>query len=239
MASATEQSTEDGQAPKPAADRAHTHIRDGILGGRISPGTMLSENSLAAALSMSRTPIRAALARLQDEGWVTIYPQRGALVRELTEREVRESADVRHALESAGVQRGSATRREQLANLLGDNIDQQARAFERQDFAAFTTLAMRFHRTFVEMADNSVMLSIYDRLQDVQQLSILRSSQRITGEPVQVVDEHRALVEDARQGDWNAFAIHLGEHHAHSHGFDTALRPTDTAGEPTTRPAAH
>ena len=58
---------------------------------------MLSESALAASLSMSRTPVRAALGRLQDEGFVTIYPQRGALVRELTADEVRESAQVRHA----------------------------------------------------------------------------------------------------------------------------------------------
>lgn len=199
------------------------------MAGRLTPGTMLSENSLAASLSMSRTPIRAALARLQDEGWVTIYPQRGALVKELTEREVRESADARHALESAGVQRGASDRREQLANVLGDNVEQQQRALERQDFSAFSTLAMRFHRTFVEMSGNSVMLSIYDRLQDVQLLSIIRSSQRITGEPVQLLDEHRTLVEDARRGDWVAFAIHLSEHQAHSHGFDAGLHTGDAA----------
>ena len=52
-----------------AAERAHAHIRDAIVGGGLEPGTMLSENALAGELSMSRTPVRAALARLQEEGW--------------------------------------------------------------------------------------------------------------------------------------------------------------------------
>src|SRR5690625_6030153 len=85
------------------AQRAYGAIRTAILSGDHLPGAMLSESVLASSLSMSRTPVRAALGRLQDEGLVTIYPKRGALVRELTAHEVREFAQVRHALESAGV----------------------------------------------------------------------------------------------------------------------------------------
>lgn len=210
-------------SPGRAADRAHAHLRDQILRGTLAPGTMLSENELAASLSMSRTPVRAALTRLQDEGWVTIYPQRGALVRELSEREVRETADVRHALESAGIQRSDPVRREQLALLLAENVDEQAAALERDDFPAFTTLAMRFHRAFVEMSGNAVMLSIYDRLQDQQQLSIVRSSRRITDEPARILAEHRTLLDDARRGDWAAFGIHLHDHQSRSHGLETGL----------------
>lgn len=218
------------QAPGRAADRAHAYLRDEILQGRLAPGTMLSENDLATALSMSRTPVRAALTRLQDEGWVTIYPQRGALVRELSEQEVRESADVRHALESAGIQRSDPTRRHQLADQLAENVDQQQDALERGDFSTFTTLAMRFHRSFVEMSGNSVMLGVYDRLQDRQYLSIVRSSQRITDEPAQILHEHRTLLEDARRGDWTAFATHLNDHQARSHGLETGLTPRPYRG---------
>lgn len=200
------------QRPGRAADRAHAHIRTQILQGRLSPGTMLSENDLAATLSMSRTPVRAALTRLQDEGWVTIYPQRGALVRALSEQEIRESAEVRHALETAGVLRGDPGRRAQVCESLAANLDQQRLALERGDFAGFTSLAMRFHRGFVEMSDNEVMLSLYDRLQDQQYLSIVRSSQRITDQPAQVVQEHTNLLEHARTGDWTAFSVHLNAH---------------------------
>lgn len=200
-----------------AADRAHAFLRDEIMQGRIASGTMLSENEIASTLAMSRTPVRAALTRLQDEGWVTIYPKRGALVREFTETELRESADVRHALESAGIQRGSAGRRERLADQLAENITGQEEALARSDFVLFTTLAMRFHRTFVEMAGNSIMLGLYDRLQDRQQLSIVRSAGRISDDPQRVLAEHRTLLDDARRGDWTAFATHLNDHQARNH----------------------
>lgn len=187
--------------------------------GRLAPGEMLSENELASRLSMSRTPVRAALGLLQDEGWVTIYPQRGALVRELSEEEVRESAEVRHALESAGVQRSTPARRAALADRLGANIDEQEAALTRGDFAGFTGLAMAFHRGFVELADNQIMLSLYDRLQDQQQLSIVRSARRISGDPPWVLAQHRTLLELAAGGDWAGFAASLRDHQDESHGL--------------------
>ncbi|MGZ0153561.1 GntR family transcriptional regulator [Kribbella sp. WER1] len=203
-----------------AADRAHAFVRGGIMDGTYPPGSMLSENEVAASLSMSRTPVRAALARLQDEGWVRIYAQRGALVRELTPAEVRESAEVRHALESAGVRRAGARERGRLREALTGNLDEQERALDAGDFPAFTQLAMRFHRAFVELGGNGTMLAMYDRLQDRQQLSIINSAGRITDEPEQVIEEHRGLLDDAEAGDWAAFATHLDEHQARSHALE-------------------
>lgn len=202
-----------------ATEQAYAAIRRSILRGELAPGTMLSENELAAGLAMSRTPVRTALSRLQDEGWVTIYPQRGALVRTLSDQEVRESADVRHALETSGVLHSHPETRAAAAEDLSRNIDGQAAALADGDVAAFASLALRFHRGFVELAANAVMLEIYDRLQDRQYLSIARSTARITGDPEQVLAEHRGLLDDARRGDWADFAGHLADHQARSHGL--------------------
>lgn len=180
---------------------------------------MLSENDLAADLAMSRTPVRSALARLQEEGWVAIYPQRGALVRELTDTEVRESADVRHALETAGVHRSIPALRGARAGWFATNLDTQANALRGNDFAGFTELAMALHRGFVELADNATLLDLYDRLQDRQYLSIIRSSGRIVAHPDDVLAEHRTLIADALAGDWAGFATHLAEHQELSHGL--------------------
>lgn len=203
-----------------ATARAHAHIRGGIMGGTYPPGSMLSENELAASLSMSRTPVRAALARLQDEGWVRIYAQRGALVRELTATEIRESAEVRHALESAGVRRADPQERSQLADRLESNLSEQEQALNDDDLARFAPLALQFHRTFVELARNDTMLALYDRLQDRQYLSIIHSADRVSHDPRQVLAEHRGLFEDAQSGDWMSFEAHLDEHQAISYGFE-------------------
>lgn len=208
--------------PTSAAERAHAHIRRAIISGDIAAGTMLSETELAATLSVSRTPVRAALARLQDEGWVSIYAQRGALVRVPDEAELRESSQLRHALEVAGVRTASTARRHDFLNHAARDIDAQARALNEDDFSLFVELSLRFHRNFVALADNSLMLSTYEKLQDRQRLAINLSAARIIGEPDTVLSEHRRLARAAADDDWVLFAERLA---AHQQGPDPAPAP--------------
>src|SRR5699024_11778557 len=69
-----------------AAERAYRVIRSQILSGVHAPGTMLGEAALAAEIEVSRTPVRVALARLQDEGWILIYPRTEEHTSELQSR---------------------------------------------------------------------------------------------------------------------------------------------------------
>lgn len=88
-------------------------IRDDILDGTHQPGSMLGETGLATSLGMSRTPVRAALVRLQDEGWIQVYPKRGALVQGLSDRAMLELADARFVLETTAVDRAPDGLRQQ------------------------------------------------------------------------------------------------------------------------------
>lgn len=196
-----------------SARRAYAWIRRGIIAGELAPGSMLSENELAGALGMSRTPVRTALGRLQDDGWVTIYPQRGALVRELTATEVRESAEVRHAMEVAGVSRATPDRLAALHEEAMENLDRQGDALRGGDFARFNELSLAFHRLFVRLAGNAIMLELYDRVQDRQLLSNAARAQGIVAAAEEVLDQHRRLQTRAWAGDWVGFAEALNSHH--------------------------
>src|SRR5699024_1895999 len=151
-----------------ATDRAYTAIRAAILDGRHRADTMLSETDLAESIGVSRTPVRTALTRLQDEGWITIYPKRGALVRGLDERTITDLADARLVLEATSVRRASPGQRAVLAERLAADLDAQERALAEGDIAAFVEMTVAFHRGFVEAGGNSVMLELYDRLADRQ-----------------------------------------------------------------------
>ncbi|CAM3819141.1 MULTISPECIES: GntR family transcriptional regulator [Tsukamurella] len=201
-----------------AAERAHTHIRDAIVRGDFAPGTMLSENALAAELAMSRTPVRAALTRLQEEGWVCIYAQRGAQVQGLSPQEIRESAQLRHALETAGVLQSDAAGRAELADRMPENLAAQERALRSGDFAAFAEAAMAFHGAFVDLAGNSLMSATYARLRDRQRFSLTTHAGRISGDPDHVLADHRAVLDAAVAGDWVRFAELLDAHQRDSYG---------------------
>ena len=64
-----------------AADAAYAKVKERILDGDLAGGTMVSEGTIADELGMSRTPVREAFLRLQVEGWMRLYPKRGALIR--------------------------------------------------------------------------------------------------------------------------------------------------------------
>lgn len=201
-----------------AAERAHAQIRDAILRGEFAPGTMLSENTLAADLEVSRTPVRAALARLQDEGWVRIFAQRGAQVQGLTPREIRESAQLRLALETAGVLHSDAAGRRALDERSASNLAEQERALRSGDFPAFAEAAIRFHSAFVELAGNELMSATYARLRDRQRFSLTHHEATIAGDPDQVLADHRAVLRAAVDGDWIRFSQLLDAHQRDSYG---------------------
>jgi DNA-binding GntR family transcriptional regulator len=78
----------------------YDRIKQDIVSGRRQPGEPLFEEDLAQSLQVSRTPVREALRRLNHEGLVRIVPNKGAFVRVLTLRDIREIYEVREALES-------------------------------------------------------------------------------------------------------------------------------------------
>lgn len=195
-----------------ATDRAYRSIRDGILNGIHRAGTMLGEESLAAEIGVSRTPVRSALARLQDEGWIVIYPKRGALVQGLSDRSVADLEEARLVLESAGACRASTAVRKALAERLHASIGAQRQAFEDQDVRRFVELTIEFHRAFVEAAENAVLVELYDRLADRQRFLMFSKGDHILARSDDVIAEHEMLVEQLRAGNGVEFTAALRKH---------------------------
>ncbi|KSZ56404.1 transcriptional regulator [Rhodococcus pyridinivorans KG-16] len=195
-----------------ASERAYRVIRDRILDGTLVPGTMLGENTLAADLGVSRTPVRVALARLQDEGWIAIYPKRGALVQGVSERTVAELADARFVLETTAVDRASGELRQRLAERLEHSIDEQRAAFADKDVRRFIDLTLRFHRGFVEAGGNSVLLELYDQLSDRHRFVLFASGEHLLTRCADIIAEHATLVDHLRAGNAAEFAKTLRGH---------------------------
>jgi DNA-binding GntR family transcriptional regulator len=80
-------------------DELASRIQARVLSGELQTGTWLRQESLAEEFGVSRTPVREALRKLQATGLVEVQPRRGALVRGLTAREIREAYEVRAELE--------------------------------------------------------------------------------------------------------------------------------------------
>ena len=96
---------------RPLADQATARIRADILACTLAPGMTLSETMLVAHTGHGRAPIRAALARLGDEGLVQALPRRGWVVSQVSIRDVHDVFDLRQMLQPETARRAATSYR--------------------------------------------------------------------------------------------------------------------------------
>lgn len=208
----------------PGPDRAITFIRDSIIDGTFAADSMLSEADLALQLGMSRTPVRVALARLQDDGWVRIYPKRGALVRGLSPAEIADLADARLVLEVSGVTRATPERRAELAAELAPSIRQQRKALAARDVRGFIELTLDFHGAFLRAGTNRYLIELGGHLSDRQRQMLFAKQHELLQRSKHIIDEHQQLLDCLRDDDVERFAEVLRAHVADTvvHDFGPA-----------------
>lgn len=148
-------------------------LRDLILRGEFEPGQRLAEQQLAERLGASRTPVRAALATLEQEGLVQVNDTGGYLVRQFTAREVADAIAVRGQLEGMAarlVAEHGIPRRLQLD--LQHCLDEgdrllAANPLTLDSYAAYAGMNDRFHGLILAASGNSALqraVALNDRL---------------------------------------------------------------------------
>jgi GntR family transcriptional regulator of vanillate catabolism len=133
-------------------------LRDLILGGALEPGERLFELAVVERLGVSRTPVRAALSKLEDEGLLEALPGGGYAVRAFTRRDVDDAIEVRGVLEGAAArlaaERGASGEQIAAARALLSRIDAivAAPALSEAQFQDYMELNEAFHAALVAMA---------------------------------------------------------------------------------------
>lgn len=192
-----------------ATASAYQRVRDLIVAGRLAPGAPLVEADLSARLGVSRTPVRAALQRLQQEGFVRASragTMLRAIVAPLTADDMREVFQMVGALEAAAARLAAgldAPRREalaeELARLAGELRD--ASAARPPDVVRAHDLHVRFHRACATAAAGPRLLAELDVLQPQAERYERIYASAIVHDPEEVAREHAAIVAAMRAGD--------------------------------------
>jgi len=130
--------------------RIALQLREQIMAGDFPPGHPLREESLAAQFEISRNTLREALQQLVAEGLVQQIHNKGAIVRNVTEDDVRDIFRIRRALEIAGIEQ---SRRAQLLQLdaLKNSAVGGERAHATQSWKEYSTENVRFHQAIVAL----------------------------------------------------------------------------------------
>lgn len=194
----------------PPVERAYRETRGRILDGRCRPGAPLSELRLAETYGMSRTPIREALSRLHQEGWVERIPSRGYFVARVTVRAIQDSFEVRRLLEGAAAAAAARVATpaevEELARLVVTEAE-----LDPTSLPATSAANRTFHQTIAAASHNQLAaeliahcMATMDRVLalGVSALPLLRGTNA----------EHRAIVDAIASRDAESAQRAMHEH---------------------------
>lgn len=194
-------------------EKAFIELRRLILNGELQPGEFLTERMLVELLGMSRTPIRAALERLDAEGLAKYTPNKGLIVSEMSLTQVAEFFDFRVAIESYIVRRlAERTLPPADADWFRANLEDQRACVEANDFARFTEADAAFHRRLAAVYDNGEITKTMDRLQDKLYRTALRVLRKDVSRIRTSYEDHARIFELVASGD-GAGAARLMEEH--------------------------
>lgn len=198
------------------ADHSETYLRlrEAITGGRFQPNERLVEAELVDMFSVSRTSIRAALLRLDQEGLVTRQPNRGARVRLISGREAVEIEQVRIALEKMLARAAAENVTPSDLADLGDGLREMRHRLEEDDPLGYSELNARFHQRIWRMAGNELAASLLATLKSqsirFQYRTILQPGRAQTS-----LREHTAILAALTAGDPDATEAAMAEHLSH------------------------
>jgi DNA-binding GntR family transcriptional regulator len=207
------------QAPGGAAvgrglmkEQAYEEIKRAILYDDFPPGTFLSERQLAERLRMSKTPVKAALERLELEGFITVSPQQGIVVRNLTIDEIADIYETRVVLESYTLRAIAGRLNAEQERKLRANLEAQESLLGTGRIHEGMALDTAFHMLFVEFLNNQEIERVMRQLREKMQRVILKVFQLTPARLDSSYEEHIAIAEAALAGKGDKAAALIEDH---------------------------
>ena len=147
--------------PRRLADEVYGQLLDGILEGDIEPGERLIQEALAGEMTVSRTPVREALLRLEREGIIEPAERRGFLVVDLSSETIRDLYQARQAVEGFAARLIAERGTEEAIDRLRAVLQREITASHPTDVYDEKRL---IHREVVDATGNPALLELFDSL---------------------------------------------------------------------------
>ncbi|MEL6999283.1 MAG: GntR family transcriptional regulator [Pseudomonadota bacterium] len=204
---------------KRLADEVYDQLMDAILSGDIDTNDRLVQEKLAAEMEISRTPVREALLRLEQDGVLETSPRGGFVLYRITQNEIRELYQARAAVESQAA-RILASQNDGFKNRELRATIEQEENITSPSVRAYFDANRSIHRRFVELIENRFLLEMFDNIWNrgiafqlfsaIEKVDLSKS-----------LGDHVALVEAIETGDkgvaLEAFIDHIQD------GFDLQM----------------
>jgi DNA-binding GntR family transcriptional regulator len=176
-------------------EHAYDRIKERLLNIDYPPGTFLSERQLADNLGMSKTPVKSALERLESEGFISVSPQQGIVVRELSVHEIADQYEIRAALESYTLRTVAGRLTPEQVARVRANLKAQAKLRKTADVEKGVGLDAEFHSLFAEFLGNGEILRVVGQLREKMQRVVTRVFRLCPSRMDSSYEEHSAIAD--------------------------------------------
>ncbi|MCW8208588.1 GntR family transcriptional regulator [Verminephrobacter aporrectodeae subsp. tuberculatae] len=182
-----------------SSDSVYLSLRHKIMNNQIPGGSHLLEDVVAQELGVSRTPVHAALARLESEGLVQAVRRHGYRITPITLADIHEIYQVLSPLETVAAELlAQKNPNDQEVQALQECVDGMATALEHDDLNAWAAADERFHARLVDLCGNQ-RLARMAKLMFAQSHRVRLFTLRLRDKPVGSVQHHGDLVDAIRQ----------------------------------------
>lgn len=197
---------------RPVSVQIYEFIRDAIISMEFQPGQMIPETALAQQFGVSRTPVREALIKLSNIGFVDVLPQRGTYVSKFSMEKILEARFIREALELAVVATVAEQADDELIAECESILAEQQLAADNDNALAFQKLDDHFHQTLSSRTGYARVTQLIEsekaHMDRVRNLSL-----HIRGQYHRVLEQHHAILKALKKHNPDAarkaMAVHM------------------------------
>ncbi|QTF92129.1 GntR family transcriptional regulator [Halomonas sp. BM-2019] len=186
-------------------------VRDMIEQGELASGERIPERELCEAFGVSRTPLREALMVLASEGLVELPPNRGARVKQLTYKMVKDTYDLMAALEGLAGELACQYIEDEEIERIAALHEQMLVHYRNRELAEYFQINQRIHESLLNASGNEVLLEMYNNLS--QRVKRVRYSKQMTQAFWrQAVEDHETMITALEQRDGKRLGQILRDH---------------------------
>jgi DNA-binding GntR family transcriptional regulator len=192
-----------GRLRQKSTDRVYAALRRKVIDSELAPGSQILEQELAIALGVSRTPLREALVRLENEGLLEIIPRHGVRIIPMSVADMKEIYQVLVSLESAAAAAlASQPPTEAALDALDAIYDRMDAHLKAGDVTAWALEDERFHLKIIELAGNRRLREIVSNCWDqAHRARMFTLRMQTHPQPLQSMKEHRQIISALRKHD--------------------------------------
>lgn len=192
--------------------KAYIDIKNKILNCEYIPNSFLNEDLLCEEFNVSRTPIRDALSRLEQENLITIVPKKGFFVAPLSIGEINLTFETRTLLEIYTIKNFCSNLHSDILDSLYNNIKKSKDALDNKNQEELFKLDDEFHKIIFEQCKNYYLLDTYERVNNQNQRLRVLSGRHDDKRLFYTIDEHIEILNYLAVGDINSAEISMKKH---------------------------